>query len=416
VSDAREVPHDEGAEASCLGAMMLAADVIEDVTAVISAADFYVPGHATIFDAIVGLYHAGDHVDAQTVASTLRTKGLLEHAGGHSGIARIVASVPATRGAVTYAQTVGRHAHTRRLLGVLAEGTAAAYATEDPAALAERLAEQIEGVDGMPVGLPEDANSMDDWLSEEHPDPPWVIPNIMRRTWRIVVVAAEGSGKSVVTRQIALCAAQGIHPFLHVDCRPVNTLLIDLENPGEAIKETGDRIVAEARTRRGAAYREHGCWIWHRPAGIDLRSRRNQAELDALLAHVKPELVCLGPLYRSFTKKSREDHEGAAEEVQRVLDKMRDRHGFGLILEHHAPKGLGGKRDMVPFGSSLWQRWPDMGLTLERDSDRPGSLRVGQYRGHRVRADWPNRLDRSDRWPWDGWWANGFQDWKSEMF
>jgi len=407
MSQGREIPHDDDAEDSALGAMMLDSDARDTVRSLIDASDFYVTGNGLIFDAICALHDGGHHVDATTVAARLRTTGLLEKVGGSGVVARIMASTPSTSGAATYAEVVGRHAHTRRVMVVLAEASEAAYSTLDPAALVENTTARLAAVDGVPTELPLDADSIDDWLAQPHHEPPWVIPGIIRQNWRVVIVAAEGAGKSVATRQIALCAAQGVHPFDHADVQPVNTLLIDLENPGEAIKDTGERITKLLRARRGKEYRENACWIWHRPAGIDLRSRRDRAQMEVLLEYVRPQVVCLGPLYRAFTRRSREEHEEVAEQVQRALDQMRTRFGFGLILEHHAPKGVGGKRDLVPFGSSLWQRWPDLGLTLERDPDVAGSLIVGQYRGHRVRAEWPDRLDRGIAWPWSGYWPGG---------
>jgi len=407
VSQGREIPHDDDAEDSALGAMLLDSEARDHVRALIDASDFYIAGNGLIFDTICDLDDAGEHVDATTVAARLRTKGLLERVGGSGAVARIMASTPSTSGAATYAEIVGRHAHTRRVMAVLAESLDSTYGTLDPAALVENVSARLASVAGVPTELPTDADSIDEWLLQPHHEPPWVIPGMMRQNWRVVIVAAEGAGKSVATRQIALCAAQGVHPFDHSDVPPVNTLLIDLENPGEAIKDTGDRIIKLLRARRGSDYRDNACWIWHRPSGLDLRNRRDRAEMEVLLEHVRPQVVCLGPLYRAFTRRSREDHEEAAEQVQRALDKLRTRYGFGLILEHHAPKGLAGRRDLVPFGSSLWQRWPDMGLTLERDDDLPGSLVVGQYRGHRVRARWPDRLDRGVGWPWSGYWPGG---------
>jgi replicative DNA helicase len=74
-------------------------------------------------------------------------------------------------------------------------------------------------------------------------------------------------------------------------------------------------------------------------------------------------------------------------------------------LEHHAPHGETSKiREMRPFGSSLWLRWPEFGLALKRDPDRRTSLKVGRWRGDRVNADWPKRLDRGTVWPWVGVW------------
>jgi replicative DNA helicase len=83
-----------------------------------------------------------------------------------------------------------------------------------------------------------------------------------------------------------------------------------------------------------------------------------------------------------------------------VLDDWRDRFDITFLIEDHAPKGM----ELVPFGSSLWLRWPEVGLALH---SKPGDeLEVGRWRGDRMPVDWPERLFRSAPWPWEGTWQN----------
>jgi replicative DNA helicase len=86
------------------------------------------------------------------------------------------------------------------------------------------------------------------------------------------------------------------------------------------------------------------------------------------------------------------------------LDDLRGRYGFALILEHHAPHGPAKDRQMRPFGSSLWLRWPEFGIALRRDPNDKTALNVGRWRGDRVKASWPDRLVRGKTWPWNGRW------------
>jgi len=391
--------------------MMLDPSTVPLARSMVATGDFYGADHQVIFDAVVACWLAGDSYDMVVVLDQLRRAGTLEQAGGPSKLAQIMSSTPSTSAAGRYAEVVGRLAHLRRLLTLSVETAADAWNPgSDPEALVDRLREGLISTASTAVGLPADVASFDDWITEDHEAKPWVVPALFREQWRIIVVGEEGTGKSVGSRQVALCAAQGIHPFVHTNFPPVNTLLVDLENPDEAIADTGGQIQRQLRLMKGEHYREHGCWIWHRPAGLDLRRRAHRAQFDAILTHVRPKLVCLGPMYRAFTKRGKEDHEGVAEEVQSVLDDLRTRHGFAIMLEHHAPKAQSGKRDLVPFGSSLWQRWPDMGITLRKDPDVHGALKVGRYRGDRVKARWPNRLDRGRVWPWSGYYEDGFLD------
>ncbi len=56
----RVPPHNIEAEASLLGAMLLTRDAIADALEVVRAEHFYKPSHAHVFDAVCGLYAAGE--------------------------------------------------------------------------------------------------------------------------------------------------------------------------------------------------------------------------------------------------------------------------------------------------------------------------------------------------------------------
>ena len=112
----------------------------------------------------------------------------------------------------------------------------------------------------------------------------------------------------------------------------------------------------------------------------------------------EPQLVVAGPVYKLGRRRQGESYEDAAEGVQQVLDDLRTRFGFALVLEHHAPKGEHGSRELAPFGSQRWLAWPELGLGLqpyvERDSTR--GLRVQRFRGDRMASAWPDRLVRDE--------------------
>ncbi len=152
--------------------------------------------------------------------------------------------------------------------------------------------------------------------------------------------------------------------------------------------------------------------LWTRPGGIDLRARKDRNEFVAVLNRTRPDLVCLGPVYKSYRVKAKETDEQVAAEVQAILDDLRTRFEFALFIEHHAPHGDSSSRNVRPFGSSLWLRWPEFGLALRQNREMPKSLDVGRWRGDRVQPNgWPDRLDRQGHgFPWVGWWRHGIQE------
>ena len=148
--------------------------------------------------------------------------------------------------------------------------------------------------------------------------------------------------------------------------------------------------------------------VWHRPGGVDLRKRSDRRQFEEVLRQHRPELVCLGPLYKAFRRRAGETDEQAAAEMQEILDDLRTRYGFALVMEHHAPKAQGGVRDLAPFGSSLWLRWGEirMSLTPPDKSFPVRSLELLPFSGSRVEHGWPDRIDRSGNGlPWRGYWA-----------
>ena len=234
---------------------------------------------------------------------------------------------------------------------------------------------------------------------------PWVIPGLLRSDWRAVVVASEGVGKSTLLRQLAMCAAQGVHPLTHRPMDPVRTFIIDAENPLAAIAETGGPIDEQLRRHLAAGYEPDRCRVWSEPGGLDLRTPSARADLVREIRHQQPGLVVAGPIYKLGSRHEKESYEDAAEGLQLVLDDLRTRFGFALVLEHHAPKPQGGKRELLPFGSQRWLAWPELGITLT--ANELGGVTVGRFRGDRLHNWWPETLERGGDWPFTGMWEFG---------
>lgn len=115
-ADARMPPQDLAAEQSVLGGMLLSKDVIGEVTEVVTERDFYRPAHASVFNAVLALYNAGEPADAVTVASELERRGELGRVGGAPYLHTLIATVPTAANAGYYAEIVAKKATLRRLV------------------------------------------------------------------------------------------------------------------------------------------------------------------------------------------------------------------------------------------------------------------------------------------------------------
>lgn len=242
----------------------------------------------------------------------------------------------------------------------------------------------------------------DEFIREETDDSyEWVIPGVIEKQERVIVVAAEGVGKTMLARQVAICSAAGIHPFTYQRMPQIRTLTVDLENPERIIKRTSGKIMAAAIAR--GFTKDVDAHLLIKPDGLDLCSTADRALLEAHIERVRPQLICLGPLYKSYIDSGTKTSEALAIEVARYLDQIRDIYGCALWLEHHAPLGSMGSRDLRPFGSSVWSRWPEFGLALQPD---PTALEgfvyeVRHFRGARDVREWPTKMKRGSLFPFE---------------
>lgn len=240
----------------------------------------------------------------------------------------------------------------------------------------------------------------------------WVIPGVLAPMERVIVVAGEGGGKSTWSRQIAVCVGQGRHPMNpRVRIPKQRVLMVDLENPPDLIA-SNTRHMVETVSRQAGGWDSEGVWVWPRPGGVNLRKQADVALLDRLMSHVRPDLVCLGPLYKASLN-GNDAGEQIAQEVSAALDKLRTKHRCALWLEHHAPMSQNGARELRPVSSGVWMRWPEFGLTLQQDpDDQTGQgFLVGRFRRDRdAGRAFPERMRWSRPWPWESIYDGGMPD------
>lgn len=269
-----------------------------------------------------------------------------------------------------------------------------------------RIHSLLDRMSGTDLAL--DTGRLIDWdsfINTEVPEDPydWVVPGLLERQDRVIVVAAEGVGKTMLARQIAILSAAGLHPFTYEHMDPIRTLTIDLENPERIIRRMSTSIFgAAARQSRhgGPKDRAH---LLIKPAGVDLLKAPDRVLVEEAIERTKPDLICIGPLYKSFLDPGTKTSEAVAVEVARYLDYIRTTYNCALWMEHHAPLGGSSGRELRPFGSAVWSRWPEFGLTLEPDltADAPHVYKVGNFRGDRDVRHRPTKIKRGRVFPFE---------------
>jgi replicative DNA helicase len=144
----RVPPHNEEAEESVLGAMMLSGEAIAQVADLgLKADDFYRSAHRSVFDALTALYAKGQPVDAVTAVEELRRLGTLDAIGGALYIHHLVEQVATPASAGHYARIVADHALLRRLIGAAGEIIHGAFEVpEDPEGFADQAEARVYAV------------------------------------------------------------------------------------------------------------------------------------------------------------------------------------------------------------------------------------------------------------------------------
>jgi replicative DNA helicase len=126
----RTPPHDLLAEQSALGGMLLSKDAVADVVEVVRGADFYIPKHEFVFDAILNLYSHGEPTDVIAVTDELTKSGDLTRAGGADYLHTLTSLVPTAANAGYYASIVAEKAILRRLVEAGTRIVQMGYASE----------------------------------------------------------------------------------------------------------------------------------------------------------------------------------------------------------------------------------------------------------------------------------------------
>lgn len=230
----------------------------------------------------------------------------------------------------------------------------------------------------------------------------WLIPGLLEKKERVIVVAAEGVGKTMLARQVAICSALGVQPFSFQRMPQVRTLTVDLENPERIIRRSSTSIVGAAKSM--GFEKKMDAHLFIKPDGLDLLSARDRMLLESKIEEVEPQLLVMGPLYKSFVDPGTRTSEAIAIEVAKYLDSLRNIYGIALWLEHHAPLGnTMATRDMRPFGSAVWSRWPEFGLALQPDPTYTDEYcyKVGHFRGARDVRHWPSVVKRGRKFPFE---------------
>lgn len=389
-------------EQALIACLLMDARAIRTAADIVHPADFNDMRIGEIFRGVLGMRSAGEVVDVLTVSERLPdwTGNLQGTAAIHPAELHTWMDAPSTWVAVTgYAETVRRDAM-RRGIERVADTLRQGVPTTDLASVVHsgisELRDLVEShairkLDAVPLGS----------ILEGSVEYDWAIPGLLEKRDRVLITGVEGGGKTTLVRQLAICAAAGLHPFDFTPMTPARVLVIDAENSEVQWRRSVQRLVTIGKAR-GSVDPAEAVMI-RCTSRLDLSREQDLSQVQALVDLHRPDVLFIGPLYRLVPRAINSDDDAAP--LLAALDTLRER-GAALVMEAHAGHalGAGGERDLRPRGSSALLGWPEFGLGLrpQRDSDGRSSDAVAlvRWRGDRDARDWPEMLRRGHDWPW----------------
>lgn len=389
-------------EQAVIACVLMDSRAIRAAADIVHPADFNDMRLGEMFRGILEMRSAGQTVDVLTVSERL-----VDWTGNAQGAAAIHAAelhawmdTPSSWLSVTgYAETVRRDAMRRgidRVATTLRQGIPSTdLATVVHSGITE-LRDLVEShairkLDAVPLRS----------ILEGSVEYDWAIPGLLERRDRVLVTGVEGGGKTTLVRQLAICAAAGIHPFDFTPMAPVRVLVIDAENSEVQWRRSVQRLVTIGKAR-GSVDPAEAVMI-RCTTRLDLTREQDLSQVQALVDLHRPDVLFIGPLYRLVPRAINSDDDAAP--LLAALDTLRER-GAALVMEAHAGHalGAGGERDLRPRGSSALLGWPEFGLGLRPMRDPDGlftdSVALARWRGDRDARSWPTHLRRGSDWPW----------------
>lgn len=271
-----EPPHDPAAEQATIGGMLLAKSAITDVICVIvDGADFYLPKHEQIFNAILTLHGNGRPADAVTVAAELRRIGELNKVGGPGYLHTCMEAAPAASNAGYYAQIVRGDAKRRRVYQLAAQMAQATRPDitqdEDLKEVYEKLLAEVADHDRPGMSERWSFATGAEFVLDVPEVPPAVWGNGSDVLWAegeaLMIAAPQGVGKTTLAFQVVRARLELQPDVLGYKVAPTQSrvLYLAMDRPAQA-----QRAAARLFTRQDQTLLTRRLVVWKGPPPADM--------------------------------------------------------------------------------------------------------------------------------------------------
>jgi hypothetical protein len=237
----------------------------------------------------------------------------------------------------------------------------------------------------------------DEFIDQDQEVKPWALTGLMRRGGeRLIITGYEGFGKSSLLKQIAVCAAVGLHPFLLEQMgEPKRVVFIDCENPAEDLREDFHRLREVAKSE--GKWDDPDLFIQANPP-LNLGDLPDAMWLAERVRAHAPDLLLIGPLYNLMNGDSSKEVEVAR--MLRTIGRVQTEMDCAVVIEHHVPHlTVGEERTIRPIGSTILQRWTSFGFGLmptNQEDPMSSPFEFRPWRGVRRRGrSWPSLVSQT---------------------
>jgi hypothetical protein len=257
------MPHNLESEQATLGAILLRSAVMQEVSGLLGAEDFYDPGHRVTFRAMEELHEAGEPIDLVTVTSRLGEQGKLEMAGGAAFLAQLSEHVGTSANVAYYARQV-REAATRRQIidlghDLVREGSKAGTPIKDLAQFLESRTQDLASRNGANKGLDLGAAilGVNEFKKVDLPERASLLHPFLREYSIGMITADRGTGKTMLALSLCNAISRGVGFGPWQGGEPTNCLYIDGEMVAHDIIERLNYLAPGDRPAQLNIYSDH---------------------------------------------------------------------------------------------------------------------------------------------------------------
>jgi len=323
-------------EQAVIGALILDNSSIKKLNGSLTTQDFCFEPHIVLFREISELLANNQPVDIITLESHLKTKSLLDKAGGESYIYGLANNTPTAANISSYARVVKEYSALRRL-DVITKNLSKQLSQSDanPGKIILNLQNQLLAIDQKCLtGKGLEVISYDKLINypfkpKESILEPWLSTQSLN-----MVYAPRGVGKTHFSLGIAYAVASGGEIFYWKAIKPCGVLFIDGEMPGHALQERMKNIADSSRLKPTAPLR----FITPDVQTFGIPDLATQEGQESIEAHITDDIELI--VLDNLSSLVRSGKENEAESWQPILDwllRLRSQ-GKSVLFVHHSGK------------------------------------------------------------------------------